>query len=256
MNLFSLIGIELAKIRRSGITAILILPVIILWIPSILNAEINFDTRGIAITPEHNFFIQGFMGMAWFMLPASLIICTVLLSQTERGNHAILKMLSLPVNTGLLCLAKFIVMLVLSGVQILLTVGVYYISAAAASRTQDYAFMLDPGYVCRIAGYFYLAAIPMAALFWMITTLITTPIFSMGIGLASIVPSVLMINTKYWFAYPMCYPFYVLVTEYNNVIIDTPPAEIDPVPWIPLAVTVTILALVISCSRFGYAERR
>ena len=41
----------------------------------------------------------------------------------------------------------------------------------------------------------------MAAVFWMIANLIQTPVFSVGIGLASIVPSVLMINTKIWFAY-------------------------------------------------------
>lgn len=256
MNLFSLIGVEFTKIRRSKISLILILPVTIMWIPSIINAHMNFDTQGIDISPENNFFIQGFLGMAWFMIPATLIICTVLLNQTERSNNGILKMLSLPVNTRLLCLAKFIVMLVLSTVQMVLTIGAYYISAGIASRTQDYAFLLEPLYVCRTVSLLYLAALPMAAIFWMIATLIQTPIFSVGIGLASIVPSVLMINTKIWFAYPMCYPFYVLVTEYNNVTAGVPTAEIDYIPWIPLAVCITILGLVISCCRFGYAERR
>ena len=41
----------------------------------------------------------------------------------------------------------------------------------------------------------------MAAVFWMIAVLIASPIFQIGIGLASIVPSVLLINTKVWFAY-------------------------------------------------------
>ena len=107
MNFFALIGVELRKIRRSKILLILLVPVILMWIPSIINAEMNFDTRGIPITPENNFFIQGFMGMVWFMIPASLVVGTVLLTQTERANKGILKMLSLPVNTAKLCLAKF-----------------------------------------------------------------------------------------------------------------------------------------------------
>ena len=37
--------------------------------------------------------------MVWFMIPASLVICTVLLNQTERSDRGILKMLSLPVST-------------------------------------------------------------------------------------------------------------------------------------------------------------
>ena len=83
MNLISLIGVELKKIRRSKILLILLIPVVIMWIPGILNADISFDTRGIPITPENNFFIQGFMGMVWFMIPASLVVTTVLLTQTE-----------------------------------------------------------------------------------------------------------------------------------------------------------------------------
>ena len=77
MNFLSLVGVELKKIRRSKILFILLIPVIMMWIPSIINADMNFDLRGIPITPENNFFIQGFMGMVWFMIPASLVICTV-----------------------------------------------------------------------------------------------------------------------------------------------------------------------------------
>ena len=99
MNFLSLVGVELKKIRRSKILLILLIPVIMMWIPSIINADMNFDLRGIPITPENNFFIQGFMGMVWFMIPASLVICTVLLNQTERSNKGILKMLSLPIHS-------------------------------------------------------------------------------------------------------------------------------------------------------------
>lgn len=34
---------------------------------------------------------------------------------------------------------------------------------------------------------------------------------------ASIVPSVLMINTKVWFIYPMDYPFYVITAKYGEL---------------------------------------
>ena len=97
MSFLSLMGVEFKKIRRSKIFWILLIPVIMMWVPSIINADMNFDLRGIPITPENNFFIQGFMGMVWFMIPASLVICTVLISQTERSNRGILKMLSLPI---------------------------------------------------------------------------------------------------------------------------------------------------------------
>ena len=93
MNFLSLVGVELKKIRRSKILLILLIPVIMMWIPSIINADMNFDLRGIPITPENNFFIQGFMGIVRVMIPASQVNCTVRLNQTERSHEGMYKML-------------------------------------------------------------------------------------------------------------------------------------------------------------------
>lgn len=256
MNFFSLIHIELKKIRRSKILLILLIPVIMMWIPGMINADMNFDVRGIPITPEKNYFIQGFMGMVWFMIPASLVICTVLLTQTERSQGGILKMLSLPVNTARLCLAKFAVLVLLSFVQMIMTICAYYVSAAAVSWLQDYDFILDPLFVCGNAVSIYAAAIPMTAIFWMVAILVQPPVFSVGIGLASIVPSVLIINTKIWFTYPMSYPFYLLMVQYGKAAKGMYDTRIDWIPWLPAALAITIIALAISCIRFGASERR
>ena len=256
MNSLNLIGIELKKMRRSKILLILLVPVIIMWIPSIINSNMIFDTRGIPITPENNFFVQGFMGMVWFMIPASLVVCTVLLTQTERSHNGIVKMLSLPVNKTSLCLAKFTVLLLLAFVQMIMTIASYYTGAAIASQMQNYNLLLEPLYVCRVALEIYAGSVPMAAIFWMIANLIQTPVFSVGAGLASIVPSVLMINTKFWSVYPMSYPFYLLMVEYGRSAEGVYETQIDWLPWLPLAVLITVFALAVSCIRFGAAERR
>lgn len=154
------------KIRRSKILLILLIPVIMMWIPSIINADMNFDLRGIPITPENNFFIQGFMGMVWFMIPASLVICTVLLNQTERSNKGILKMLSLPISTTKLCLAKFTVLILLAAFQMVMSIGAYYICAAIVTHTQDYNFILEPLYVCKM----YAVSMPLQSQ-WLLYTL-------------------------------------------------------------------------------------
>lgn len=215
MSFLSLIGVEFMKIKRSKIFFILFAATVILWIPSILNADMNFSMQAEGISPENNFFIQGFMGMAWFMFPASMVVGTVLLSQTERTNKGILKMLALPVSTVKLCLAKFVVLLALAASQILMMIGMYYMSAAIVTGTQDYNFILSPLFVLKEAGFIAVSTIPMLAFFWLLAVCIQTPIFSIGIGLASIVPSVLIINTKAWFAYPMSYPFFVMAAPHN-----------------------------------------
>ena len=248
--------IELIKIRRSRIFWILLIPAVMMWIPSALNADVSFRVSDINISPEHNFFIQGFMGMAWFMLPAALIICTVLLNQTERTNKGFLKMLSLPVSTGRLCLAKFLVMLLLMTIQMLLTIVFYYAGALLASRLENYDFVLELPYVVHAAAMIYLAVIPMAAIFWMLAVLIRTPIFSAGICLASVVPSVLMLNTRFWAFYPMDYPFYMLMTEYGKQAEEIFTTEIEWIPMLPVSLVVTALCLGIACARFGKAETR
>lgn len=256
MNFISLVGIELKKIRRSKILFILAVATIILWLPSIFNADVNFEMQAEGISPENNFLIQGFMGMAWFMFPASMVVSTVLLNMNERNNKGILKMLSLPIKATELCLAKFVVLIILAAVQILMTVGMYFISVGIASKTQSYDFILSPLFVFKEAGLIFVAAIPMLAFFWLLSVCIQTPIFSIGMGLASIVPSVLIINTKIWFAYPMSYPFFVISAEYGKLASNLTTAQVELFPYLPVAIGITIVCLIISCLRYGQAERR
>lgn len=250
----ALFRIELIKLRRSHIFWILLIPAVMMWIPSALNADVNFHMDDIGISPEYNFFIQSFMGMAWFMIPAALAVCTVLLNQTERTNKGFLKMLSLPINTGRFCLAKFLVLLLLMTVQMLFTIAFYYACAFLASRLTDYNFVLGLPYAAGCAVKIYLAAIPMASVFWMLAVLIKTPIFSAGICLASLVPSVLVMNTKLWPFYPMDYPFYMLMTEYGKQAEGIFSAEIQWMPMLPVAGAVTGGCLLIACVCFGKGD--
>ncbi len=256
MHFFSILGVEIKKIRRSKILLLLFLPLVILWIPNVLNADMNFQTVIEGISPEHNFFIQSFMGMAWFMMPASFVVCTVLLVQTERANRGILKMLSMPISTAKLCVTKWILLLILAAVQMLFMVGMYFICAEIASSTQNYSFTLPLSFIMEEAGILFVTSIPMIACFWMIAVCIQTPIFSVGIGLALIVPSVLISNTKMWFLYPICYPFYMLIQKYGTLASDGSSQEIPLVPWLAAACIMTGIFIAVSCIRFGREERR
>ncbi|MCI9078307.1 MAG: ABC transporter permease subunit [Lachnospiraceae bacterium] len=253
MNFLSLLGVEYKKIKRSKIFLILFTAAFILWIPSVINSALNFNMQAEGISPENNFFIQGFMAMSWFMFPACMVVVTALLNQTERTNNGIIKMLSLPASRFKLNIAKFVVMLSLAAVQILIMAAVYYASAAIASIMQDYNFILPPLFVVKETIFIFLSVIPMSAFFWMCSVCIQSPVFSVGIGLASIVPSVLLINTEAWFAYPMSYPFFVVTSEYGRLAVNLETAQIELMPWIPVAVLITIICLGISCLCFGRA---
>lgn len=254
MKWTTLFQVELTKIRRSKILLLLILPAVILWVPNVMNARLNFQMDDIGISPENSFMIQGFMGLAWFLYPAFLVVLTVLLWQTERSGRGIVKMLSLPANTAALSLTKFLLLLALSAMQIFFSVVCYFAAAFAASRLNDYNFMISPLYVIRFAFLLWVTCIPMAALFWMLATCIHTSVFSAAAGLALIVPSVLIINTKVWFLYPVCYPFYYLVHEYSGMAASMTTNEIPMVSWLLSAAAITLICLAVSCARFGKKE--
>lgn len=115
--------------------------------------------------------------------------------------------------------------------------------------------VLSPAYVLGSTFRIYASALPMAAVFWMLSVLIPSPIFSVGIGLASIVPSVLVINTEFWYAYPVSYPFYFLMVEYGRAAEGVYETEIDWIPLIPAALLITAAALLIACIRFQRSQK-
>lgn len=165
MSFLSLLGVEFKKIRRSKIMLILSVAVIALWLPSIFNADMNFQMQAEGISPEYNFLVQGFLAMSWFIFPASMVVSTVLINQTERSNKGILKMLALPISTKKLCFAKFMVLLTLAAIQAFMSVGMYYFSAAIVTGTENYDFILSPLFVFKEAGLLWLSSIPMLAFF-------------------------------------------------------------------------------------------
>ena len=255
MNLLRILHIELKKIRRTHIVWLLLVPLVLLWIPGILNVDGNFNAASL-LSPEINFFFQSYLGLTWFLYPACLVVITVMLNQLERSSQGILKMLSLPVSPAALCLGKFLVLLLLAALQIVLMTAVYFPAAALASHLTDYDFILPLSSVAYEAVVIYISALPMTALYWLIAVCVRTPVFSVGIGLASIVPTILLINTKAWFAYPMCYPCYILAQFLHEPDLAMSSLSIDLFPLIPVAVAITLLSLTASCLFFGRAERR
>lgn len=255
MNLFTLISIELKKIRRSHIFWILLIPVILLWIPCILNFDMNFQNAA-GVLPEQDFFLQSFLGLSWFMYPATLVVITVMLNQTERSNRAILKMLSLPLSPALLGLAKFAVLLLLAAFQMVLMGLLYFPAAAYVSHAADYNFMLPLLTVVKNILAIYASSIPMAAFYWLLATAIQSPVFSVGLGLASIVPSVLLVNTKICYGYPICYPLYMITNLMSRMQQGSQDLSVELFPWLIFALGITLFCLALACLLFGKSERR
>lgn len=255
MNLFTLFSLELKKSRRTHIFFLFFLSLALLWLPSVLNSHRNFSDVS-SLIPEDNFFIQGFLGFAWVLFPALLIVVTVMMNQLERGGRGLVKMLSLPVSPVLLCLAKFLLLLVFQALLILFMIGFYCLSAGIASCKEGYNFFLPASTVLKYSALLYLSALPMAAVYLLVSVAIQTPVFSMGIGLASVIPSVLIMNTKTYAAYPTCYPFYLLTQLMGAMQEGEKNFHLQLVPLLPAGLCITVLSLLAACFFFGRAEQK
>jgi len=108
----------------------------------------------------------------------------------------------------------------------------------------------------QIAVLLFLISIPMAAIYWMLAILFHNTVAAVGVGLATVVPIVLAINTKAWFAYPMCYPMMLITSKMHELASNMGTFSLELVPWIPTAVAATLAALILSCTLYGRAERR
>ena len=150
----------------------------------------------------------------------------------------------------------FLILLLLSAFQMVLMAVLYYPAAAIASHSAGYDFILPLSTVLYETLVIYISSIPMAAFYWLIAVCIRTSVFSVGIGLATIVPTVLFINTKFWFAYPMCYPYYLMAQLLGQPQADIYTLSVDLFPLVPVASAVTLVCLIVSCLCFGRAERR
>lgn len=255
MNILSFTAIEFYKIRHSKILLLLTVPLIILWIPNIINARMSLETSMEGISGADNFLIQSFLGYTWFILPASIIVCTVMLQQIERTNKGILKMLSLPLHPSILSFAKFNILSFLTAVQCVLMAMLYFLCSRIASVYTGFDLAGSLGLALSFSACVFVSAIPMLAFYWMLAVFFKTPAFSIVLGLATIVPSVLIMNTKIWFLYPTCYPFYFMTQKYGQLAGDTT-QKLNFFPWLPVAAAIFILCLFLSFLCFGRSERK
>lgn len=254
-HFLTFVRMEGKKLRHSKILLLLGFSAVFLWLPSLMNLELALEAKSAGLSPEDNYRIQGFLAMTWFLYPACMAVCTVLLTQVERSHHGLVKMLTLPLRPAKWCAAKFVVLLFLAALQVLASTAAYFCSATVATLVKGYSFLTPPLLALKEGAMVYLTSIPMLAFFWMIAVAVRTPAFSMGISLAAIVPSVFAINTRLWHIYPPCYPLYWANWERTHLAGDWN-APFPLLPWLPIALGITVLCLWVSCARYGAAQRK
>ena len=254
MSLLELLKIEFMKVKRSKI------------IPLIFIAPILVVTSGIAnlstyFTPEYTnawsaMFIQSALVYAYYLLPFSMIVVCVMIAGRETQHNGILKMLALPISRYALSLAKFVVLMFFLFMEIVVFVIVFLISGIAATHMAGITETLPLFYLAKWCAGLFLTMLPCIAAMWAITVLFEKTLLSVGLNLFFVIPSVLIANTPLWIAYPYCYSGYLVSCSLHDFTAEGTSTAFLAFPFLPCAVVIFILALLMAVKKCGKKEMR
>ena len=254
MSLLELLKIEFIKVKRSKI------------IPLIFIAPILVVTSGIAnlrtyFSPEYTnawsaMFIQSALVYAYYLLPFSMIVVCVMIAGRETQNNGILKMLALPVSRYALSLAKFFVLVFYLFMEMVVFVIIFLIAGIFATRTTGITEALPLFYIVKWCMGLFLTMLPCIAAIWAITVLFEKTLLSVGFNLFLVIPGVLIANTPLWIVYPYCYSGYLVSCSLHDFTAESNGTAFSVFPFLPCAIVVFVLALLLAVRKFGKKEMR
>lgn len=254
MKFFDLLGIEFRKVKRSEI------------VPLIFAAPLLVVVSGVAalsryFTPEYTnawpaMFIQSALVYAYYLLPFSMIVVCVMIAGRETQNNGILKMLALPVSRQALSLAKFFVLIFYLLMEMIVFLAVFAAAGLVAATTAGITETLPVLYLLKWCMGLFLTMLPCMAAMWAVTVLFEKTLLSVGLNLLLVIPGILVANTPLWIVYPYCYSGYLVSCSLHDFTAEASDNAFALMPFLPCAIIVFVILLVLSVTQFGKKERR
>ncbi|PAD23136.1 ABC transporter permease [Terribacillus saccharophilus] len=249
MTFNQMIQIEFKKVKRSKILPILIIAPLLIIVSGI-NSLISY------ITPEDQgawqaMFVQSCLLFAYYLLPLTMVVVSILIIQRENANNGILKMLSLPIIPSRMALAKFIVFLHYLLLEILIFFLFFIIAGLYAS---NYVGLNDPvpyGYVLKWSVLLFVTAIPLVAFIWMLACLFKKAFLSIGLSMFMVIGSVFIANTNAWILFPFSYSGKFVSEELSRISNAEASLDINLYPFIAASLGLTLLFIFVSSIRYG-----
>lgn len=256
MSILELTKIEFKKVKRSKIFPLLFIPPILVVISGVYSLSMY-------MTPEYTnawkaMFIQSALLFGYYLLPFTMVVVCVMISNREIQNNGILKMLALPIEKGKLAFTKFFVLLTFLMIELSVFFITFIVAGVIATTVMNVTETIPVMYLLSWTLKLFLTTVPSISLMWAITVFFEKPLISIGLNLLLIIPGVLVANTPVWFCYPYCYSGYMVSDALHTIT--TEGAEISSglqlFPFIPCAIILTCISLVAAVKQFGRKETK
>lgn len=254
MNFLEILKIEFMKVKRSKIIPLIFIAPLLVVGSGVANLSMYF-------TPEYTnawpaMFIQSALLYAYYLLPFSMIVVCVMISGRETQNNGILKMLALPVSRHTLSLAKFCVVVFYLFIEMLVFLTVFIIAGEIATYTAGITETMPILYLLKWCGGLFLTMLPSVAVMWALTVLFEKNLISVGLNLLLVIPGLLAGATPVWFLYPYCYSGYLVSCSLHEFTAEGTDTVFKLFPFVPCAVIIFALAVLLAAKRFGRKEMR
>lgn len=254
MSFLELIKIEFMKVKRSKMIPLIFIAPLLVVASGVANLQSYFS-------PEYTnawaaMFIQSALVYAYYLLPFSMIVVCVMIAGRETGNNGILKMLALPVSRYALSAAKFCVLLFYLFMEMVVFLVVFVITGLIATRGMGIMEALPIQYLLKWCAGLFFTMLPGVAAMWAITVLFEKPLLSVGLNLLLVIPGVLAANTPLWIVYPYCYSGYLVSCSLHDFTAKGVSAGFKLFPFLPCAILIFALVLILAITRFGKKEMR
>ena len=254
MSFFELLIIEFTKVKRSKIVPLIFVAPLLVVTSGIVNLSRYF-------TPEYTdawpaMFIQSALVYAYYLLPLSMIVVCVMIAGRETGNNGILKMLALPISRYALSLAKFCVLVFYLLMEVIIFGVVFVIAGIIATHTMGITEALPVLYLLKWCARLFFTMLPRIATMWTITVLFEKTLLSVGLNLLLVIPGVLFANTPLWIAYPYCYSGYLVSCSLHDFTVEASDITFSMFPFIPCAIGIFVIMMILSVTQFGKKEMR
>lgn len=254
MSFIELLKIEFAKVKRSKIVPLIFIAPLLVIGSGIANLSAYFTSEYTNAWPS--MFIQSALLYAYYLLPFSMIVVCVLISGRETQNNGILKMLALPVNRQTFSLAKFCVLAFYLFMEMVVFLVFFIIAGWIATLSAGITETMPILYLLKWCLGLFLTMLPCVATIWAITVLFGNPLISVGLNLLLVIPGLLAGATPVWFLYPYCYSGYLVSCSLHKFTASGTDTIFQIFPFVPCAILIFALALILATKKFGKKEMR
>lgn len=253
--MIKLLRLELKKTKRSFIIPILLIPPLMVVFSGV--ASMSMYLKENAQNAWESMFLQSALLFAYYLLPLVMTVVCVLISQREKQNNGILKMLALPVSHHKLVAAKFLVTVFYLIIEMLMFFFFFLIAGLVAVKNAQVSQALPVGYLLTMNAKMLVAMLPCLSFIWMITVLIEKPAASIGINFVLCILGVISNSTPVRIIYPYCYAGIVVTkaAHFGGSLIESAThAGLFDALLIPGAIVVFMITFMITLRSFGKRE--